>query len=82
MADVTMDIASNGSLQTAERDVLVIGAGFAGLYQLLCLRDRLELSVKALEAGGGTWYWAQTQQVCYHLLPGAIAQVTPSDERE
>jgi hypothetical protein len=24
MADVTMDIASNGSLQTAERDVLVI----------------------------------------------------------
>jgi cation diffusion facilitator CzcD-associated flavoprotein CzcO len=59
MADVTMDIASNGSLQTAERDVLVIGAGFAGLYQLLCLRDRLGLSVKALEAGGGggTWYW-------------------------
>ena len=58
MADVTMDIASNGSLQTAERDVLVISAGFAGLYQLLCLRDRLELSVKALEVGGGgTWYW-------------------------
>jgi cation diffusion facilitator CzcD-associated flavoprotein CzcO len=56
MADVTMDIASNGSFQTAERDVLVIGAGFAGLYQLLCLRDRLGLSVKALEAGGGTWY--------------------------
>ena len=31
-----------------------------GLYQLLCLRDRLGLSVKALEAGGGvggTWYW-------------------------
>ncbi len=27
MADVTMDIASNGSLQTAERDALVIGAG-------------------------------------------------------
>jgi hypothetical protein len=51
MADVTMDIASNGSLQTAELDALVIGAGFAGLYQLLCLRDRLGLSVKALEAG-------------------------------
>ena len=60
MADVTMDIASNGSLQTAELDALVIGAGFAGLYQLLCLRGRLGLSVKALEAGGGggvTWYW-------------------------
>jgi cation diffusion facilitator CzcD-associated flavoprotein CzcO len=41
-------------------DALVVGAGFAGLYQLLCLRDRLGLSVKALEAGsgvGGTWYW-------------------------
>src|SRR4029077_17601202 len=38
----------------------VIGAGFAGLYQLICLRDRLGLSVKVLEAGdgvGGTWYW-------------------------
>ncbi len=41
-------------------DALVIGAGFAGLYQLHCLRDRLGLSVKVLEAGagiGGTWYW-------------------------
>jgi cation diffusion facilitator CzcD-associated flavoprotein CzcO len=45
---------------TIELDALVIGAGFAGLYQLLSLRDRLGLSVKALEAGsgvGGTWYW-------------------------
>jgi len=43
-----------------EFDALVIGAGFAGLYQLLCLRDRLGLSVRVLEAGGdvgGTWYW-------------------------
>ncbi|HVY04930.1 MAG TPA: NAD(P)/FAD-dependent oxidoreductase [Burkholderiales bacterium] len=41
-------------------DALVIGAGFSGLYQLLCLRDKLKLSVKVLEAGagvGGTWYW-------------------------
>lgn len=41
-------------------DALVIGAGFAGLYQLHCLRDRLGLSAKVLEAGGdlgGTWYW-------------------------
>ena len=56
MADVTMDIASIGSLQAAERDVLMIGAGFTGLYQLLCPRDRLGLSVQAPEAGGGTWY--------------------------
>src|SRR3954463_12250583 len=41
-------------------DALVVGAGFSGLYQLLCLRDRLGLSVKVLEAApdlGGTWYW-------------------------
>ncbi len=41
-------------------DAIVIGAGFAGLYQLHCLRDRLGLSVKVLERGGGlggTWYW-------------------------
>ena len=46
--------------RTTELDALVVGAGFAGLYQLLCLRDRLGLSVKVLEAGdgvGGTWYW-------------------------
>jgi len=43
-----------------ELDALVIGAGFGGLYQLLCLRDRLGLSVQGVEAGdgvGGTWYW-------------------------
>jgi cation diffusion facilitator CzcD-associated flavoprotein CzcO len=41
-------------------DALVIGAGFAGIYQLHCLRDRLGLKVRLLEAGGdlgGTWYW-------------------------
>ena len=41
-------------------DALIIGAGFSGLYQLHCLRDRLGLSVQVLEAGkgvGGTWYW-------------------------
>ena len=52
---------SNASVgEVTELDALVIGAGFAGLYQLLCLRDRLGLAVRALEAGGGvggTWYW-------------------------
>ncbi len=41
-------------------DALVIGAGFSGLYQLLCLRDHSGLKVKVFEAGagvGGTWYW-------------------------
>src|SRR4051794_8305086 len=48
------------SQRTRAFDALIIGAGFSGLYQLLCLRDRLGLSVKVLEAGagvGGTWYW-------------------------
>jgi len=43
-----------------ELDALVVGAGLAGMYQLHCLRDRLGLSVKVVEAGhdvGGTWYW-------------------------
>ncbi len=45
---------------STEIDALVIGAGFAGLYQLHCLRDRLGLSARILETGGdlgGTWYW-------------------------
>ena len=54
--------ATAAPLAVAERsfDALVVGAGFSGLYQLLCLRDRLGLSVRLLEAGdgvGGTWYW-------------------------
>ncbi|MEM1315941.1 MAG: NAD(P)/FAD-dependent oxidoreductase, partial [Pseudomonadota bacterium] len=46
---------------TSERvDALIIGAGFAGLYQLHLLRDRLGLKARVLEAAdgvGGTWYW-------------------------
>jgi cation diffusion facilitator CzcD-associated flavoprotein CzcO len=45
---------------TRDLDAIVVGAGFAGMYQLLCLRDRLGLSARVLEAGdgvGGTWYW-------------------------
>src|SRR5579884_79142 len=41
-------------------DVVVIGAGFAGLYALYRLRDELGLSTRVYEAGagvGGTWYW-------------------------
>jgi cation diffusion facilitator CzcD-associated flavoprotein CzcO len=60
MAHDTTVHASTARGGTTELDALVIGAGFAGLYQLLCLRDRLGLSVQALEAGGGvggTWYW-------------------------
>jgi cation diffusion facilitator CzcD-associated flavoprotein CzcO len=41
-------------------DVVVIGAGFAGLYALYRMRDVLGLRTRVFEAGdgvGGTWYW-------------------------
>src|SRR6201996_3017414 len=60
MAKVPADGARSEPRGSTELDALVIGAGFAGLYQLLCLRDRLGLSVQAVEQGdgvGGTWYW-------------------------
>ena len=43
----------------ADYDVIVIGAGMSGMYQLHRLRG-LGLSVRVFEAGhgvGGTWYW-------------------------
>ena len=52
-------------MSAPDHDVVVVGAGFAGLYQLHHLR-RLGLCVTLLEAGtglGGIWYWN-----CY---PGA-----------
>lgn len=64
-----MSTTSSDNLQdrvaTDEIDVLVVGAGFAGLYQLHRLR-KLGFSVQVFEAGpdiGGIWYWN-----CY---PGA-----------
>jgi cation diffusion facilitator CzcD-associated flavoprotein CzcO len=42
-----------------EVDALVVGAGFAGMYMLIRLRE-LGLSTQVIEAGndvGGTWYW-------------------------
>jgi cyclohexanone monooxygenase len=45
--------------QTETRDVVVVGAGFAGLYMLYRLRG-LGFSVRVFEQGGdvgGTWYW-------------------------
>jgi cyclohexanone monooxygenase len=53
----------------ARFDVIVVGAGFAGLYALYRLRG-LGLSVRVLEAGngiGGTWYW--------NAYPGARCDV-------
>jgi len=44
---------------TQEVDVLILGAGVSGLYQLYRVRE-LGLSVRVLEAAGdvgGTWFW-------------------------
>ena len=45
--------------ETQRFDVVIVGAGFAGMYMLHRLRE-LELSAIVFEAGddvGGTWYW-------------------------
>src|ERR1700739_4980330 len=57
--------AADYSLVPEELDVLIVGAGFAGIYQLDAFRKK-GYSVKVVEAGpelGGVWYWN-----CY---PGA-----------
>ena len=51
--------ASNQESTTNEFDVIVVGAGFGGIYALYHLRE-LGFSVRVLEMGdgvGGTWYW-------------------------
>ncbi|WP_229130428.1 NAD(P)-binding protein, partial [Ancylomarina sp. 16SWW S1-10-2] len=51
--------AASARKSPRDLDALIIGAGFSGLYQLICLRDRLGLDVQILEAAegvGGTWY--------------------------
>lgn len=54
-------------------DVVIVGAGFAGLYQLYCLR-KIGLTARVLEAGcgvGGTWFW--------NRYPGARCDVESFD---
>ncbi|MED5811568.1 NAD(P)/FAD-dependent oxidoreductase [Mycolicibacterium sp. 050232] len=58
---------------TAEVDVVVVGAGFAGLYALHRLRGQ-GLSVRVFEAAagvGGVWYW--------NRYPGARCDVESVD---
>src|SRR5450755_2800406 len=56
---MAMNIAANSAARATDYDVVVVGAGFAGLYSLYRLRG-LAYSVRVFEAGtgvGGTWYW-------------------------
>ncbi|KAK3171528.1 hypothetical protein OEA41_003612 [Lepraria neglecta] len=62
----TNGAATNSAPKEIETDVLIVGAGFGGVYLLHRLRDELGFNVKVLEAGkdlGGIWHWN-----CY---PGA-----------
>jgi cyclohexanone monooxygenase len=56
---VEVRVASRDEGVTAAFDVVVVGAGFAGLYMLHKLRG-MGYSARVFEAGdgvGGTWYW-------------------------
>src|SRR5438094_2283580 len=62
-------------------DVVVVGAGFAGLYALYKLRNDLNMRVRVYETGdgvGGTWYWnrypgarcdSESYYYCYSFSP-------------
>ena len=67
------------SEQLINLDAVIVGAGFSGLYQLHCLREKLGLTAAILEAGGGvggTWYWnrypgarcdSESHTYCYYF---------------
>ena len=51
--------SGGAAAKPSEVDVVVVGAGFSGLYLIVKLRE-LGLSFRVFEAGsgvGGTWYW-------------------------
>lgn len=60
MSFAEQDSKKRAAVRSDEKlDVIVVGAGFAGLYLLYRLRD-LGFSTRVFEAGagvGGTWYW-------------------------
>src|SRR5206468_9697385 len=63
------DLRDAGASPVSDFDAIIVGAGFAGLYQLYRFRE-LGLSTRVFEAGdgiGGTWFWN-----CY---PGARCDV-------
>jgi cyclohexanone monooxygenase len=74
MSQVMKPEAKAGGEAARERvDVVVVGAGFAGLYAIHRMRE-LGLSVRCFEAGdgvGGTWFW--------NRYPGARCDVESLD---
>ncbi len=79
-------IGATAAVSPKALDALIIGAGFSGLYQLLCLRDRLGLRVQVLETAdgvGGTWYWnrypgarcdSESHSYCYTFSPELLQE--------
>src|SRR3954468_22457565 len=64
---------TNGTPTRPDVDVVVVGAGFAGLYMLHRLRG-LGFTATVLERAddvGGTWYW--------NRYPGARCELPPTD---
>ena len=58
-ASTAVENLQTSGAETADVDVVVVGAGFSGLYALYRLRG-LNLTAICFEAGGGvggTWYW-------------------------
>src|SRR4051794_39916350 len=67
------EVGSNGAGARPDVDVVVVGAGLAGLYMLFRLR-KAGFSCRVLEAGddvGGTWYW--------NRYPGARCDIPTTD---
>jgi cation diffusion facilitator CzcD-associated flavoprotein CzcO/acetyl esterase/lipase len=71
--DMVQANASGASAGSADLDVVVVGAGFSGLYLLHKLRQ-LGFSARVLEAAGdvgGTWFW--------NRYPGARCDIPTTD---
>src|SRR3954469_19951759 len=67
------EVVERDALRGPQVDVVVVGAGFAGLYLLHRLRDA-GFTARAFDAAsdvGGTWYW--------NRYPGARCDITTAD---
>jgi cyclohexanone monooxygenase len=92
MADSSKGVESRRpeAPETTDFDVVVVGAGFAGLYMLHKLRGR-GFSARVFEAGdgvGGTWYWnrypgarvdIESQEYSFSFDPALEAEWTWSE---